>query len=175
MDPLEVFRRESTEAAYLQGVASHGYDRHPSDRRGLSRSQFADKARTDLRTSDRAIVADQADGKNLVWGNTQSGMVGWYNSSKPHRSTYFKPSSGVNRYLESRTTDLKALGQNPRSVDPHTIRQQAKQSRNLPAVNRAPAPKRQVGSPPKVTPAPSVKGPTVGKSPPSQSRQGPKR
>lgn len=122
MQPTEAFRPGPSQDRVLKGFASHGYDRHPRERAGLTRSQYAERGRRELIAAHRAVAFKQGKSENVVFGNPKTGMVGWINSANPERSTLFRPELGVDRYIAQRTRRLGDAGQKPRVLNLQKIR-----------------------------------------------------
>lgn len=114
--PNDLFRRGYVQDGVIRGIIHHGYDRHPSDRVGMSREQYGELARQDLVTADRATEFTGMSHRVLI-GNTASGRVIWANVADPSRSTYFTPAAGVERYMANKERAAHDRGELVRRLD----------------------------------------------------------
>lgn len=111
---------------HLRGIESHKPIKHSKERQGLTAKEFRQRVRGDILGADRAVTLDQPNGRNLLFGNTKTGGVGFINATSRSGSTYFTPDAGAHRYINDKVKAARLKGQNPTVVDLASVRKGAR-------------------------------------------------
>ena len=97
-------------------AGGHGWTRHGRELRSPSPERYETRVRTHLRRATVAIVSTDPHGRrSYLLADPARNQVAWIAPHKEHRSTFFQPRKGVERYVRrqrafgsSRTVDLTA-------------------------------------------------------------------